>query len=280
MLGEVLRHGCCVAAVLAHAQRHGFKTLDEHEGVERRHGGADVAQKRDARLDDVGDGAQRLDRLRPDRAVVARVRRVEHGKAVGMFLPVEIAAVDDDAADRGAVAADVFRRRVHGDGGAMLDRLAQHRTGRVVHDQRNAELAPDLRHFGDGENSELWVGERLAVIAARPRIAGTAEILRVRRIDEAAFDAHGAHGVLKQIPGAAIDVGRAQKIIAGVTDVLHRKQRRRLPRGETECGHAAFERGDALLQHGLGRIHDAGVDVAELLEREQVGRVLGRTELV
>ena len=30
----------------------------------------------------------------------------------------------------------------------------------------------------------------------------------------------------------------------------------------------------------VGRIHDAGVDVAEFLQREQVGRVLGVAELV
>ena len=218
--------------MLAHSQRHGFKTLDEHEGVERRHGGADVAQQRDTRLNDVGDRAERLDRLRPDRAVIARIGRVEHRKAVGMLFPIEIAAVDDDAADRGAVAADVFCRRVHGDRGAMLDRLAQHRTGGIVHDQRNAELAPDLGNLSDGKNGELGIGQRLAVVAARPRIAGAAEILWVRRIDEAAFDAHRAHGVLEQVPGAAIDVGRAQEIVAGVADVLHREQRCRLPRGE------------------------------------------------
>ena len=32
---------------------------------------------------------------------------------------------------------------------------------------------------------------------------------------------------------------------------------------------AAFERRHALLEHGRGRIHDARVDVAELLQREQ-----------
>ena len=41
-----------------------------------------------------------------------------------------------------------------------------------------------------------------------------------------------------------------------------------------------FERGDALLEHVGGRVHDPGVDVAELLEREQVGGVLGALELI
>ena len=42
---------------------------------------------------------------------------------------------------------------------------------------------------------------------------------------------------------------------------------------------AALERGEALLQHVVRRVHDAGVDVAQFLEREQVGGVLG-VELV
>ena len=45
-------------------------------------------------------------------------------------------------------------------------------------------------------------------------------------------------------------------------------------RDEQRAG-AALERGDALLDDGLRRVHDARVDVAELREREQVRRVVG-----
>ena len=41
---------------------------------------------------------------------------------------------------------------------------------------------------------------------------------------------------------------------------------------------AVLERGDALLEHGHGRVHDARVDVAEPLQREEVRRVLGVLE--
>ena len=43
---------------------------------------------------------------------------------------------------------------------------------------------------------------------------------------------------------------------------------------DREPGGAAFERGDALLQHRVGRIADAGVDVAEGLQAEQRGGVV------
>ena len=42
----------------------------------------------------------------------------------------------------------------------------------------------------------------------------------------------------------------------------------------------ALERGDALLEHVVGRVHDAGVDVAELFQREQVRRMLCALKLV
>ena len=42
------------------------------------------------------------------------------------------------------------------------------------------------------------------------------------------------------------------------------------PDAHRQRRHAAFQRRDALLEHGLGRVHDARVDVAEFLEREQV----------
>ncbi len=184
--GEPVGHLLRVLAMLAHAQRQRLQPLDEHEGVERRHRRADVAQQRDARLDDVGDRAQRLHRLGPHRAVIAGVGLVQHREAVGVLLPVEIAAIDDDAADRGAVPADILGGRMHDDGRAVLERPAQHRRGRVVHDQRHAAVAPDLRHLGDREDGELRVGQRLGVIAARLRVGRAGEVLRVGGIDEAA----------------------------------------------------------------------------------------------
>lgn len=144
--------------MLTHAEHHGFETLDEHKRVERRHGRTNVTQQRDARLDDVGNRAERLHRLRPNRAMVTRVRLVEHGETVGVFFPVEIAAINNYAADRCTVATDILRRRVHGDRGAMLDGLAQDRAGRVVHDERHTEFASDLGDLRDREYRKFRIG--------------------------------------------------------------------------------------------------------------------------
>ena len=84
----------------------------------------------------------------------------------------------------------------------------------------------------------------------------------------------------EQVPGAAVEVGRADDVVAGLGDVLDRHGRGRLAGGDGQRRDAAFERRDALLQHGVGRVHDARVDVAELLQREQVRGMLGVAELV
>ena len=53
-----------------------------------------------------------------------------------------------------------------------------------------------------------------------------------------------------------------------------------LTRRQQQGRDAAFERGDALLDDVLRRIHDPGVDVAGLGEAEQRGGVLGAVERV
>src|SRR6185503_7966471 len=65
---------------------------------------------------------------------------------------------DDDAADRCAVTTDIFRGRMHDNRGAMLDRFAKHRAGRVVHDERDTHLATDLGNFRDREDCSFGLG--------------------------------------------------------------------------------------------------------------------------
>jgi hypothetical protein len=49
-------------------------------------------------------------------------------------------------------------------------------------------------------------------------------------------------------------------------------------RGHGQRGRAALERGNAFFQHCLGRVSDPGVDVAECLQPEQRGGVVGIVE--
>ena len=58
----------------------------------------------------------------------------------------------------------------------------------------------------------------------------------------------------------------------------NRKRLRSLAGGSGECGNSAFQRSHTLFQDVGGGIHDAGIDIAELLQTEQRRGVVGIVE--
>ena len=178
------------------------------------------------------------------------------------------------------MAAEILGRRIDDDRRAVVERTREQRRGGVVDDQRNAERPADRRHLGDREDGQFRVRQRLGVIGAGARVGGAAEILGIGGVDEADLDPLVLQRVGEQVPGAAVEVGRRDDVVAGAGEVLQRQRARRLTARHRQRGDAAFERRDALLQHVVGRVHDARIDVAEFLEREQVGGVVGALKLV
>ena len=184
-------------------------------------------------------------------------------------------SADDHTADRGAVPADIFGQRMNDNGRTMVERPCQYRRRRIVDDQRDSAFTPDGGHLGDGKHLELRVRQRLGVIGPCALVAGLGEIFRPRRIDKAHLDALLAQRVLEQVPGAAIQVCRADDIVSRLGKILHRIGRRRLAGGHGERRRPALDGGDPLLQHIRRRIHDARVDIAKLRQAEQVRRMFG-----
>ena len=185
-----------------------------------------IAQQRHPRLDRVGDRTDRLDRFRPDRAVIARIGRIERRLPFRMRGPIEIAAVDDQPADGVAVAAEIFGRRIDDDRRAVLERPQKERRCGVVDDERDAERPADRGNFRNREDRQLRVRKRFRVIGARPVVGCAQEVLRVDRIDEANFDSLILERVGEQIPRAAVEIGRAHDIVAGLCKILQRERRR------------------------------------------------------
>ena len=144
----------------------------------------------------------------------------------------------------------------------MIERPQQDRRRGIVDDQRNAERAADLGDFGDRKYRQLWVRQRLCIVGTGALVRGAAEIQRIDGIDEADLDALILERVGEQIPGTTVEIGRADDVVAGPCDVLDGESRGRLPRGQRQRADAAFQCRYALLQHVVGRIHDARVDVA------------------
>ena len=85
-------------------------------------------------------------------------------------------------------------------------------------------------------------------------------------------------GMVELVDRAAIELLGGDEFVARLHQRVHHDHLRGMAGGDGEPRGAALERGDALFQHGAGRIADAGIDVAEGLQAEQRGRVLDVVE--
>ena len=110
------RHRARVGLVARQAHGQGLEALKEQERVERRQGGARVAQTDRPAAGDVR-GVREVDRV--SNAVKRRLGLDHDAEPVGVIGPRERAAVDDDPAERRAVAADELRQRVDHDVGPV-----------------------------------------------------------------------------------------------------------------------------------------------------------------
>mmetsp|Transcript_17835 Transcript_17835/g.46702 ORF Transcript_17835/g.46702 Transcript_17835/m.46702 type:complete len:455 (-) Transcript_17835:67-1431(-) len=276
--GNLLR----ILAVTLHAPREGLNALEEHPRVVRRNATAKVAQRHGAHTEDVRERREHVrEVLAPAQSTVARVRLVE--ERVLARPPVESTRVDDNAAHAGAVAARPLGEGRHDDVSAVLERLAEGRGGEgVVDDQWEADLVCLGRDLVEVSDDEGRVGDRLAEESAGLVISRLSEGLRVMHVDETNLDAHLGQDVVELGEGAAVKLRRAHDIVTRLRQVDDRVEGRVGARGHTEAAKEgpALEQGEALLEHVRGGVHEAGVDVAELGQREKARGLLGRAELV
>ncbi len=231
------------------------------ERVERRGDGAEVAHQVGGALDDEGLLAERL---HVAEAVVGGVWLDEAGELVRVLRPVEVAGVDDAAADLAGVAVHVLRRRVGDDVAAEAERTAEDRSREgVVDNERHAVFVRDARELGDVEDAAGRIRDRLAEDALGVGPEGLLDLLLAGvGVDEGELDAELLQRDREEVEGAAVDLRRGDDMVAGVAEVEDREGRRRLAgRGENR-GDAALERGDLLSHHVVGGVGEAGVEVA------------------
>jgi hypothetical protein len=86
--------------------------------------------------------------------------------------------------------------------------------------------------------------------------------------------AEGLEGVAELVDGAAIELAHRHELVARLHDGVERQELCRMARCHRERCRAAFECGDLALECPLGGVHDAGIDVAEGTQREEIGGVL------
>ena len=272
---KVCGDGVGVLAVALHAEGQGLDALEELPGIIGCDAGAEVAEGAGAHAQDVSEGREGLGEIMaPAEAVVAFVGFVVEGE-VAVF-PVEGAGVDDDAADAVAVTAEPLGQRVNNDGGTVPDGVGQVRRGEsAVDDEWDAVVGGD---GGDGfeiGDVESGVADGLAEECLGFGGNGGGEVLRIVGVDEFNVDAELGKDVVELGVGAAVEVVGRDDFVSGLSEVDDGVKDGAGARGDAEAGSPTIKGGDALLEHVGGGVHQAGVDVAEFAESEEVGGVLG-----
>src|SRR5581483_1984374 len=193
--------------------------------------------------------------------------------------PVELARLHNHAAHGGAMAADIFRGRVHHDVRAPLDRPAQVGRGHgVVDDKGNLGLVRDLRERLDVDNVDERVAERLGVEQLGVLADGAAEVFRLIRGHECRVDAELLEIDVQQRVRAAVERGGGDDVVAARAERQDRGDLGGLAGRAGKRRAAAFERGHALLEHRHRRVRDARIDVAEGLQVEKAGGMVRGVE--
>ena len=203
------------------------------------------------------------------------------GRKFAARLPVEAAAIDNDAADRNAVAADPFGDRMHDDVGAKRERAAEIRRGKsVVDQQRDAGRMGDLGDLRDVEHFQPRIADGLADDEPGVRPDGGTEAVEVARLDETRRDAEARQRVGEEIDAAAIERGGRNDMVAGAKERGDSQMHRRHAARRAHGADAVLQRREPFFQHRIGRIGNARIDVTGAFEIKQPGGMIGVVEHV
>ena len=198
---------------------------------------------------------------------------MQKSEPVSEFLVVD----DEDAADNVGMTAKIFRRRMHDNIGAVIERtLAIGRGEGVVAADRDAMLLCDLGDGGDVDDLEQRVCRRFQPDEFCFRLDGGFKFRRVGQIDivKRKIRRVAAH-TLEQAERSAINIVHGDDIASRRKEFEHGRNRRHT-RGESKSARTVFQIGDAALigearRVGAARINKTLVNAGALL---RIGRRL------
>ena len=249
-----------------HALRQGLNTLQQVERGLRAQRRTEVTQLLRTQL---GQETELTEVTPPGHAVVGG-NRLGHGREVAVT-PVEAAGLDDNTAEGGAVAAQELGDRVNDNVGTVLEGANQVRGGQgCVHNQGNTRLVCDLceafqvGNLTGGVRHDLGV-DCFGVLGQCRLVVGG-----VGAGHEGGLNAEAAQGHVQLGDGAAVQLRRSNNVVALLAQSREGDELGSHAGGGRYRTDAAFEGGDALLQRGDGRVGQARVDVAVLLQGEEV----------
>jgi hypothetical protein len=129
-------------------------------------------------------------------------------------------------------------------------------------------------------HNELRIGQALHEDRLGLGTNGGLHVCQVTDINELGDNPKPRQCDLEQVVCPTIEARRRHHLVTGSQDGDERQGLGSLPRGCRERRHPALERGDPLLEDVVGGVHDARVDVSELLERKQRRCMIRIPELV
>ena len=205
----------------------GFQPLQQHPGIERRHGRPRLPQ-------------QHMD-----------------------VLLNELFRGEDDPAQAAPLPVDMLGRRIDDAVGAERERaLPQRRCKHIVDDEPGARLVRNLRHRRDVDHLKGRIGRAFEEKNLGVRPHGAPPGVEVEPVDEGRFDSEPGKKVLHH-PSACAEQGLGGDDMIARPHLAHQ---RRGDRGHAGCGCArglrALERGHAALEHGNGRIGKSRIEKA------------------
>ncbi len=163
--------------------------------------------------------------------------------------------------------------------GAVIEGAAQVgcRKGIVDH-ERDLVLVSDLGDCLDVEDVGLRVADDLAVEKLGFRRHRAPKALRIGGVDEMNLDAETLEGERKLVVGTAIERVRRHHLVASLKQRGDGRELRCLARSAGQRADTALQTCDALLEGARSRVGNARIDVAELVQGEQVRSVVGVLE--
>ena len=153
--------------------------------------------------------------------MIGRIGLVQGREAITIGFPIKIPAIHHHTANAVAMPANPFGGGMHDNRGTMFQRAADDRRRGIVHDQRNAELPANRRHFRNRENLQLRVGKRLGIIGAGACIGGTRKAFRIGGVHEAHFNPELLQRIGEKIPSAAVKIGGGDNIVPRFAQIHH-----------------------------------------------------------
>ena len=173
-------------------------------------------------------------------------------------LPIECAAVDQQATDGDPMATEKLGRRVTDEICTEVEGAQQiRRRERAIDQQRQPRGMRNLGDARDVEHIESRVtqgfGEEHSGIGPDRLAPGR----QIARINEGRIDTETPQRVIEQVVRPTVERATREHVRTGAREGRDRQMQCRLATGRGDCTHAPIEGRNAFFEHGRSRIGDA-----------------------